>query len=246
MLEEIDEHTFVRFSQYAYTGDYTTADPEILLDTSTIAITHSTPNKTLPDPVKVDIEEVSAPATSVDDGLGTFSISKKAKKKEKKRVLLKCTDEEVRDYDYELLEAAGPVAITVRSKKWTLWDSFKSNTYAISTPAFQARRNHDPCENYIEVFLCHVRLYVFGDKYDIGSLKRLSLHKLHQTLVGFTLYDERVENIVDLIRYSYSNTADLLGSIDDMRLLIIHYAACVVEDLIRNTKFRTLLEESSD
>ncbi len=72
-------------------------------------------------------------------------------------------------------------------------------------------------------------------------MKCLSLHKLDQTLVGFTLYDERVEDIVDLIRYSYSNTADIPRS--NMRLLIIHYAACVIEDLARNTKFRSLLEE---
>jgi hypothetical protein len=100
---EVDEHTFVRFSQYAYTGDYTTADPEILLDASSIATTRSTPNEALPDPVKADIEEASAPVTSVNDGLGTFSISKKDKKKGKRRVLLKCADEEARDYDYQSL-----------------------------------------------------------------------------------------------------------------------------------------------
>jgi len=43
-LEDVEEHTFVRFSQYAYTGDYVAADPEILLDPSMIANTQFTSN----------------------------------------------------------------------------------------------------------------------------------------------------------------------------------------------------------
>ncbi len=79
-------------------GDSTTADPEILLDTSSIATTYS--RTRLSDSVEADIEEASAPATSVNDGLGSFSISKKVKRKGKRRVLLKCADEEVGNYDY--------------------------------------------------------------------------------------------------------------------------------------------------
>lgn len=36
-LEDIDEDTFTRFGQYAYTLDYPVPDPDILLDHSTIA-----------------------------------------------------------------------------------------------------------------------------------------------------------------------------------------------------------------
>ena len=35
-LADVDEHTFVRFSEFAYSGDYTPAEPEILLKTSDI------------------------------------------------------------------------------------------------------------------------------------------------------------------------------------------------------------------
>lgn len=45
LLEGIDEDTFVRFCQYAYTGDYVAADPIILLDSSAIATTHFVSNK---------------------------------------------------------------------------------------------------------------------------------------------------------------------------------------------------------
>ena len=63
-------------------------------------------------------------------------------------------------------------------------------------------------------------------------------------MVEFTLYHERVEDIIELMRYSYSNTTDLPDSIDDLRLLIMHYAACVIEVLEQPSDFRLLLEES--
>lgn len=58
-----------------------------------------------------------------------------------------------------------------------------------------------------------------------------------------TLYNERVGDVVELMWYSYSNTADRSGTVDDLRLLVIHYAACVVEDLIQSAQFQTLLED---
>lgn len=69
LLEDIDEHTFVRFSQYAYTGDYATPDPEILLDASVIATT-STLDETPPDPTKEAIEAAPADTSIIidDDG----------------------------------------------------------------------------------------------------------------------------------------------------------------------------------
>ena len=54
---------------------------------------------------------------------------------------------------------------------------------------FQPRKKRESCENYTEVFLCHTRLYIFANKYDVGPLKDLSLHKLQRTLTEFTWYD---------------------------------------------------------
>jgi hypothetical protein len=66
---------------------------------------------------------------------------------------------------------------------------------------------------------------------------------LQRTLAEFTLYDERIGDIINLLRYSYSNTTDRSESIDDLRLLVVHYSACVVEDLSRSNEFQLLLEE---
>ncbi len=66
---------------------------------------------------------------------------------------------------------------------------------------------------------------------------------LQRTLIEFTLYDERIENIINLLRYSYSNTTDRSESIDDLRLLVVHYFACVVENLSRSNEFQLLLKK---
>lgn len=97
-------------------------------------------------------------------------------------------------------------------------------------------------KDYTEIFICHARLYVFVDKYDAGRLKDLSLHMLQRTLTEFTLHDEQIGDIINLLRYSYSNTTDRPESINHLRLLVVHYSACVVEDLLRSNEFQLLLE----
>lgn len=95
------------------------------------------------------------------------------------------------------------------------------------------------------MFLCHARLYVFADKYDIEALRDLSLSKLQQTLASFTLYKERVEDAVDLLQYCYANTLERVGKQDSLRVLVILYVACVVEKLAGNKRFQSLLREAN-
>lgn len=85
-------------------------------------------------------------------------------------------------------------------------------------------------------------MYAFADKYDIAHLKCLSLHKLQQDLITATFEDERMNDIVNLIEFTYSNTSNLSKSTDDLRLLVSHYAACVVEELARDAVSCSVLE----
>ncbi|KAI1947732.1 hypothetical protein LOZ12_003654 [Ophidiomyces ophidiicola] len=103
------------------------------------------------------------------------------------------------------------------------------------------RRNMEPCEDYTEVFLCHARLYTFADKYDIPGLKDACLYKLHKTLVGFTLYKERRQDIVELVRYTYLNTRDMIEPMEKLRFLVIQYVASVAQELVQSTQFIELL-----
>jgi hypothetical protein len=253
-LEDVDEHTFVRFSQYAYTGDYRPADPDILLDSNSIAATYSTLGNFMhgqnnPEPVAAS-EEIVTIRTGLDEEYISSEPSKScvspwgisSSKKDKKKCLKY-------NYQDELKEEACPRCLgrkeytALESKKSKLWDKFKSRVYITSRPDFKPRRNQESCEDYTGVFLCHARLYVFAEMYDIHRLRELSLHNLQRTLTEFTLYSQRLEDIIDLMQYTYLNTAEWPESIDPLRSLVIHYAACVVEDLAQSTQFRRLMEE---
>ena len=104
-------------------------------------------------------------------------------------------------------KAEEPAAVAPRPRKSEFWDNLKSKAYVTSNPAFPPRGNRESCENYIEVFLCHTKLYVFANRYDVDSLREICLHKLQRTLIEFILDDKRAEDIVNLLRYNYSNTA---------------------------------------
>lgn len=92
------------------------------------------------------------------------------------------------------------------TRKETAWFDFRTLNLEKSNLAETRSKVQELCEDYTEVFLCHARLYVFAEKYDIEPLRKLSKQKIHQTLIGFHLYTERVGDIVVLLRYVYANT----------------------------------------
>jgi hypothetical protein len=233
-LEDVTEDTFVRFSQYAYTGDYSVPHPDIVLDASAMATTNASASietNQFNEVSEVDIDSLDLDRAydvydtkygKYDDWAG--SLSKRDKKAVKKLSRLGL---------YGHFE----------SPESPLWTKFKDRRYPVSVPPYKPDKNFEICEEYSKVFLCHAQLYIFADKYDISELKGLSLHKLHRTLVEFTLFPQRVGDIVDLIRFSYSNTFDSPGRRDQLRDLVVQYAACVTKSLANNAEFLSLLEE---
>ncbi|KAL2287203.1 hypothetical protein FJTKL_06193 [Diaporthe vaccinii] len=112
-------------------------------------------------------------------------------------------------------------------------------TYPTSTSAFSPRKNTEGCEDYTGVFLCHAKLYVVADKYDIPALKQLSLHRLHATLKEFTLYPSRMNDIATLAKYVFENTVPE----DKIRDMITMYYACIVEDARKQDGLKSLIDE---
>lgn len=263
-LENVEESTFIRFSQFAYTDDYIAADPEILLDPSTTAVTASKltpPNDTDGFLAADAVEELPHHSESTtkehpndeaeeqpwnvqEHDLSSSSkkirLSKKGKKgykesRELSRELASSWEDPSKlDDNFDTKEGASS------SRKEKLWKLFESKAYGGPKPSFHPRKNGKSCEAYKEVFLSHARLYVFAKSWNIARLGMLSLKKLHETLSVFTPYEERAEDIVALMRYSYANTKQ---SDDPLRSLVIHYAACVIEKLVPSCKFKALLEE---
>lgn len=104
---------------------------------------------------------------------------------------------------------------------------------------FVPRKNTDGCEDYTGLFLCHAKLYVLGDKYDIPQLRKVARHRLHATMSEFTLYPSRMEDIATLARYVFENTVPE----DKIREMITLYYACIVEDASKYDGLKALIED---
>lgn len=98
-------------------------------------------------------------------------------------------------------------------------------------------------QNFTEVFLCHSRLYVFADEYDIAALKCLALMQLRATLANFTLYANCSGDIIALLRYIYANTGNSETGTEDLRTMMMEYIGYEMDILIKDEEFSNLLLE---
>ena len=168
-------------------------------------------------------EAEKAEPAPVDDWGEWGSFSKKDKKKKKKT--------------------------TEPAVKGFLRESFITEQRSSGLPSFSvasARANKGPEEDYTEVFLGHARMYVFAEKYDIQSLKKLALQKLQHQLAIHALYIERVGEILTLLRYVYANTAPSSKGEDDIRAMLAHYVGVEMANLAKEGRIKELMQEEGD
>lgn len=140
---------------------------------------------------------------------------------------------------------AAAMTHTTRLKRSELVNKFldESGTkYPTTTSVFSPRKNTEGCEDYTGVFLCHAKLYIVADTYDIPALKQLSLHRLHATLKEFTLYPSRFNDIAALAKYVFENTRPE----DKIRDMITLYYACIIDDARNHDGLKSLIEEIPD
>lgn len=98
--------------------------------------------------------------------------------------------------------------------------------------------------------ISHAKLFVFANMYLIDDLKRLCLHKLHRDLLAFNLIGNGVEDIIDLLEYSYNNTEradeDFPGVGVELRDLVKTYAVSMSLELVKVPAFRTVFVKGGD
>ncbi|OTA93589.1 hypothetical protein M434DRAFT_395521 [Hypoxylon sp. CO27-5] len=223
---EIDEGTFVRFCEFAYTGDYKAARPTIEPP--------PTPPELENELEQTVVVECSAAPEPEPEPNGWPDAWGRSKKKPKKKASP--------DWGWDAPVAPEPFP---QRRKDVMWQEFQEQVDEEPTHIPREERNTDPSANYSEVFLSHARLYALADYYDIEKLMGLCVRKLHRTLKVFDLHEgTRVTDVAQLIDYSYKNTrsAGVDHRQDKLRSLVATYTACHIEELWPNIYFQDILE----
>lgn len=208
-LSDVSEEDFVKFCEFAYTGDYPTSPCTTIAGCEEAEEENSTAEGEPPG------EPGPPPPSPPPDEWASWG--KKKPKKPSRTALLR-TDFDSKSYC--------PVL-----PRQTFLD------------ACQVVGNSKCTENYTPVFLGHARLYVLAEKYGVEPLKRLTLHKLHKTLVDFALFEKRMEDIAELVRFSYCNDNTRDGGNDDLRALVLNFVASRHAEIGGSEPFLSLVEE---
>lgn len=255
LWRDVDEKTFVRFVQWAYTRTYTTADPEISIEQSNVE-----DGSNRPDIAEQPLYNLGSIATSRKPATTATTTHcqnphcrRMAYSGGQKLINAMCSACGISyqgkrcSYCYQNLHSECEQCRNSKTKKrrLDLVNKFL-NTAGVSDPVPSSgqspEKNTKGCEDYSGVFLCHAKLYVLGDTYDIPQLCQLSLHRLHATLKDFTLYPSRLDDISVLARYVFENTRPN----DKIQEMITLYYACIIEDASKHEGLKSLIDECPD
>ncbi len=221
---DVDQETFVRFAQFAYTGDYSV--PKMIV----CGHVHQPMESEKKKEVENDMWFVAEPLQR-DDEWGLFSPASKKDKKKKKSALFALED-------------------TLESPHTTVSTRFdEAHVYALQPRSKFAHSCepeiiNGPEENNItEALLSHTLLYILAEKWGIDCLKMLTLFKLHQTLSKLVLDAPKVPHIMELVRHGYAGTPDLDTGIDGLRYLLCKYVSDNVKVMSEHEAFLALIQD---
>lgn len=224
--DDIDERTFLSFWLYVYTGDYNDPEPvvEAEADTEASSIQHEAiaddPNDhsiqatpTEEPGLEFQSEEVAtAEPEAASESIWGHAPEKKAKRK---RI----------------------------PKREMLWNDFQKS-WCIDMSIYVengTRSIGSGPTDHGDIFIHHCRVYILADRYDITRLVDLSFKKLHQALIGYDLSEQKLKDIVELLRFCYADAVP-----EKLRQLVVHYVSCNAEKLWKSEEFWELLEDYSN
>ncbi|KAM5348380.1 hypothetical protein ACJ41O_008204 [Fusarium nematophilum] len=108
--------------------------------------------------------------------------------------------------------------------------------------SWSPRNNWGASQCYRPVFLSHARLYILADKYGVEDLRKLALYRLHGTLFHFTVYWQRVPDLVALAQEIFDNTVES----DEARNVIVDYLTCFIEHIRGSPELSEMLRKGGD
>ncbi|KAF2669824.1 hypothetical protein BT63DRAFT_454006 [Microthyrium microscopicum] len=245
---DTEPETFVRFSQFLYTGDY--VSPFLIQIPEA-----EKPESDIPDKQSIPLAEpTSLHGIGINPNLyrllkdscqtcGNFTDCKECRKQRQ-------------DIHNEYLKSKYGKSAIATPKDPTninlarLRRNFESKDYCARLPREDYLEPCDkvpdivPSRDYKPVLLGHARMYVLADKYGVDPLKGLAVSKLHKFLLKLKQSKYQVEDVVELIEYIYMNTADTVG--ERLRKLVVEFVVCEEHVMGTNEGFLGLLAAGGD
>ncbi|EPS38426.1 hypothetical protein H072_7814 [Dactylellina haptotyla CBS 200.50] len=215
-LDEVEEDTFVRFIQYAWTGTYDS--PSVV---------------TYPDTAGPDQKEKTSAPTVEFGSAGGYPYIIETRPSARRSDSIFSNRVPRSNFwggiDEDPVSVPPPASLT-RSKPLEV---FKNLSYP--KPPVQEKKQTEPLGS---PFLCHAQLYVFADKYDIKDLKSQSSHNLHLVLADLItgcLAPKAISQVVELAEYVYTHTMDMPA--EPLRRMLANYCAWNIKKLSENAEF---------
>lgn len=133
--------------------------------------------------------------------------------------------------------------INTDSNAWQHFEGFICD--GIVRPDSEVPENDHNMIDFTQAFLCHVKLYVFADKYDVEGLATETSTQLHHVLSKFKLFETSIGDFVNLIEYVYDNITKY-WYVDKMKDVICSYSISIMAHLVENKRFVELLNSRPD
>ena len=94
------------------------------------------------------------------------------------------------------------------------------------------------------------KLYGFADTYMVDGLNRISLHLLHRDLINLEINATTIEEVVELISFTYDNTAregsNSIALGEGLRQVVMAFVAWRANWLPSYQTFNDLIEEGGN
>lgn len=100
-------------------------------------------------------------------------------------------------------------------------------------------------EDVEPLLLPHAKLYALAHKYMVKDLQDICLHKLHRALTTYKVKDGSIDEVIDLVSYTYVHTSEegdiLKGNADRLRDLVMAFVKDKTKELMKYEGFRFML-----
>jgi hypothetical protein len=221
--EDVELADFARFAEYAYRYDYTS------------------PSWVLDDKVATSEAENNKENNKMNKKLPVFEPLRARR-----------TEPQAQNQQSGMrpkhLRSPTPPPATVQSRLLNRAYLNGAETKANRLLGFQRHLNTASDQNFAPIFLAHAWLYTFACEWLIDDLKGLALHKLHQTLLDFIPYPQRLIDVVELVRHAYGNGENRKdnGTVEELRALVTEYVGSQISVFKKDKDFVQLLEEGQE